>query len=318
MRLRMLVVVTIAGGLLLMPTPASAKGPNAVELTGPSLDEPIRIEPWTETGDGAGHVSALVQAARLFSAFGSRAAEILAPEAPPGERGPRYVATYSMVGSNSTSIQQHLYPFADGGPLAYTPPDQSMFGASALGSGWQRVDTSLDSLLVSFGVPAPPGADLEWLTDRDHETGLTISYPPAWQPANGTVAPLLVDPVIPLALGTYEFPTEGCGMGPGPALKALGPKDAFIAVYVFRGAATWAPMLPERPSQFGPDLPWSIGPGKCLDQDDVQGTIRTLMFQDGALQLKALVAMGSDASARRQEQTYRILDTLTVDPTWSS
>jgi hypothetical protein len=125
------------------------------------------------------------------------------------------------------------------------------------------------------------------------------------------VALSLVDPVIPVALGTYEFPTVGCGAVPGPALDALGPKDAFIAVYVFDGGASWGPSVAERPPHFGPDLPWSAGLGKCAD--DVRGTIRTLSFPDQGLRLDVMTATGEDASTRRQNQVYRILDTLTVE-----
>lgn len=307
MKLRIVVAAVLGAALGLAPTPVSAKGPDALTLTGPGLEDPVRID--RGAGLGAQQVSVLVEAANLYTAFGYPAAKALSPIAPPGERGPRYVATYSMSGGDT--VRQDLYPFAEGGPLAYTPPDQSMYGKAAYGSGWQRVDDHMDSLLVSFGVPAPVGAELEWVTYRDHDTRLSISSPPSWRPATTTVAPLLVDPVIPLALGTYAFPTEGCGAVLGPALEALGPKDAFIAVYVFRGGATWEAAIPERPTAFGPDLPWTEGLGKCAD--DVRGTIRSLTFPDGGLRLDVMVAIGSDASTRRQNQVYRILDTLTVE-----
>jgi hypothetical protein len=71
-------------------------------------------------------------------------------------------------------------------------------------------------------------------------------------------------------------------------------------------------MVPQRPTRFGPDLPWYVGPGKCAE--DVRGTIRSLTFPDRGLRLDVMVAIGSDASIRRQEQAFRILDTLTVDP----
>lgn len=62
---------------------------------------------------------------------------------------------------------------------------------------------------------------------------------------------------------------------------------------------------------FGPDLPWSKGPGKCAD--DVRGTIRTLSFPDRGLRLELMIATGENASTHRQNQVYGILDTLTVE-----
>jgi hypothetical protein len=214
-----------------------------------------------------------------------------------------------MSADEKKKVRKQLYPFADGGPLVHMPGGQTLYGEKVT-AGWQRADDRLDSFLVSLGVPAPAGAHLEWLTYDEYEHGLAISYPASWQPARSKVAPVLLDPVIPVALGTYEFPTEGCGAVPGPALQALGRKDAFIAVYVFRGAS-WAPSVSERPARFGPDLPWSEGPGKCAD--GVRGTIRSLSFADRGLRLEVMIAIGEDASTRRQNEVYRILDTLTVD-----
>jgi hypothetical protein len=79
-------------------------------------------------------------------------------------------------------IRKQLYPFADGGPLVHTPRGQRLYG-DPVTTGWQRVDDRLDSFLVSLGVPAPTGAHLKWLTYHEYEHGLSISYPPSWQPA---------------------------------------------------------------------------------------------------------------------------------------
>jgi hypothetical protein len=300
-KLRILVVTLLGTAVALVPLPASAKGPTAIEITGPGFDEVLRLD---RDSANTSHMQMLME-----TLYGPPPAYRAAPTE---QLGPRYLVTFTMPWpEGDEAIRQHVYPFADGGPLVRTPRGQTLYGEEQA-SGWQRVDEPLDSLLVSLGAPAPPGADLEWLTYEDYEHGLSISYPPAWQPAASTVAPALIDPVIPLALGTYDFPTEGCGAVPGPALRAMGAKDAFIAVYVFGGAATWGANVPERPVRFGPDLPWSEGPFKC--GDDVRGTVRSLNFPDEGRQLDALIAFGPEASKRRQNQIYRILDTLTVEP----
>jgi hypothetical protein len=296
---RVLVSLLLAtAACVLLPTAASAKGATQVVLEGPGLDRPIRL-------NGAPMNTDLPT--MLIGMTGIAGSQNTS--APTERLGPRYVATFTFTGQKAR-IRIQLYPFAEGGPLVHTEREQTLYGTE-LTSGWQRADDRLDSFLVSLGAPAPPDADLEWLTYRDYEHGLAISYPPSWQPARSTVAPVLVDPVIPLALGTYDFPTEGCGAVPGPALHALGRRDAFIAVYVFRGGASWDATVSERPARFGPELPWGEGPVKCAD--DVGGTIRTLNFPDQDVRLAVMTAVGDDVSARRQDQVYRILDTLTVE-----
>jgi hypothetical protein len=297
-KLRILVVTLLGTAVALVPLPASAKGPTAIEITGPGFDEVLRLD---RDSANTSHMQMLME-----TLYGPPPAYRAAPTE---QLGPRYLVTFTMPWpEGDEAIRQHVYPFADGGPLVRTPRGQTLYGEEQA-SGWQRVDEPLDSLLVSLGAPAPPGADLEWLTYEDYEHGLSISYPPAWQPAASTVAPALIDPVIPLALGTYDFPTEGCGMAPGPALEALGAKDAFVAVYVGTGAVFGKTGF-ERPPRFSPDLPWRTGPGKCAE--NVQGTIRTLHFEVGQQRLMVMVAIGPEASPRRQETVYRILDTLTV------
>jgi hypothetical protein len=297
MKLRVVVSLAIATATVLVPTAASAKGATLVVVDGPGLDEPIRLP-----GPATDLPTMLIG---MTGVDGSQSAA-----APTKRLGPRYVATFTFNGQTKSRIRKQLYPFADGGPLVHTPPEQTLSGDQVT-AGWERADDRLDSFLVSLGVPAPAGAHLEWLTYHEFEHGLSISYPPSWQPARSKVALSLVDPVIPVALGTYEFPTVGCGAVPGPALDALGPKDAFIAVYVFGGGASWGPSVAERPARFGPALPWSAGPGKCAD--DVRGRVRTLSFPDRGLRLDVMTAIGEDASARRETEVYGILDTLTVE-----
>jgi len=310
-KLRILVPMVLGTALVLVPTAAEAKGPRAVEITGPGLDAPIRVERTGNTGTPGGQ---LVQAAgfwQTFEPFAHASVGTTMTASPPGgRRGARYVITYLLSPDGEERVRHELYPFAEGGPLVHTPAGQSVYGEVSPHGGWRRVDPGVTDLLVALGVPTPAERK-GWLTSRDDEHGVSISYPPSWQPAKDTVAPLLIDPVIPLALGTYDFPTEGCGAVPGRALRAMGPKDAFIAVYVFGVGATWGPGVAERPTRFGPDLPWRDGPFKCTD--DVHGTVRAINFPDEDLRLSVMVGIGPDASARRHRQVYRILDTLTVE-----
>jgi hypothetical protein len=303
-KLRILLTALLGTAVALVPVPASAKGPTEVEITGPGLEEPIRLD---GAGDSRNPAGALKDLTGVFLPLTSSATSF-APTPPQDDLGPRYVATFS-TDFDDTRVRQELYPFADGGPVVHMASGQPFHGQTTPRSGgWRRVDAGLEDLLISVGVPAP-GRGEQWSTYRVRDHGLSISYPPAWRPASRPVAPSLVDPVIPLALGTYAFPTRGCGMAPGAALETLGRTDAFIAVYVGTGAVFGKTGF-ERPPRFSPDLPWRTGPGKCTE--NVQGTIRTLHFEVGDQQLMAMVAVGPDASAKRQATVYRILDTLTV------
>jgi hypothetical protein len=164
----------------------------------------------------------------------------------------------------------------------------------------------------------------EWATVTDAAHGLSISYPPSWQTAPSSLTPVLVDPVVPIALGTYPLNDPQvlgeCDIVPQRALEAMGPTDAFIAVYVFQGFATFGSTA-ERPEHFGPDLPWN---GGALPQrangagiqctEHVPGFVGDLSFDDHGKHLSVMIAFGPEASADTRAAAYRILDTLTVTP----
>jgi hypothetical protein len=171
------------------------------------------------------------------------------------------------------------------------------------------------------GVAAPPSQ--EWSTVTDNAHGISISYPPSWQAAPSTLTPVLVDPVVPIAVATYPLDNPQvlgeCDIVPQRALEAMGPTDAFIAVYLFLGkGATYTPSA-NRPAHFGPDLPWTGGslPERASGNgiqctENVPGFVRQLSFEDHGQHLNVLIAIGPEASAETRDEVYRILDTLTV------
>ena len=74
---------------------------------------------------------------------------------PKGDLGPRYTITYRLPGPNGEeTIRQDLYPYADGGPLTYTPTDQTFFGSNVVRGGWYRASPELKTTLVKAGLPA--------------------------------------------------------------------------------------------------------------------------------------------------------------------
>jgi hypothetical protein len=116
-------------------------------------------------------------------------------------------------------------------------------------------------LLTVAVPPSSTAAPKGWTTYPDPTHGLSISYPRSWHPAPSTLTPVLVDPLVPVALGTYPLQPHGpgeCDIVPSRALEALGPTDAFIAVYVYDRMATWQANT-DRPLHFGPNNPWQHG-----------------------------------------------------------
>jgi hypothetical protein len=70
---------------------------------------------------------------------------------PTANLGPRYQITYSMDGRAITV--QDLYPYADGGPVAYSATSGSVAG-HAFGTGWRQARPDVLQELVSWGLPA--------------------------------------------------------------------------------------------------------------------------------------------------------------------
>jgi hypothetical protein len=149
MRLRLLVAGMLALGLVLGSTPALAKGANEMTLAGPGLPSPIRL---ANTADALMSPNTVAQKSGLFS----REPDRRTTTRPPGDLGPRYVATYAwFIGQDHTTpLRQDLYPFADGGALTYTPPVQGVHAMRPSG-GWYRAGAELTQILVLAGVPLP-------------------------------------------------------------------------------------------------------------------------------------------------------------------
>ena len=141
------VIVALAG-------PAHAKGIQSATITGPGLDEPIDLSP--PDGDG-GDLAALTA---FWEAMpGQPQTPELADEAPTGQLGPRYRVTWRLLTGpdDVTAIRQDLYPYANGGPLVYTPTGQPIFGQSTLG-GWREAPVALRDRLRALGVPGAGAA----------------------------------------------------------------------------------------------------------------------------------------------------------------
>jgi len=76
---------------------------------------------------------------------------------PAGDLGPLYRITYTFPAGAGESglVVQDLYPYAPGGPVAYSAAGASIVG-HPIRAGWHQGDTVLLHRFVSWGLPATP------------------------------------------------------------------------------------------------------------------------------------------------------------------
>jgi hypothetical protein len=132
-----------AGLLVVVALPAQAKVAGSAYINGPGLPGGgISVD----GSDGAGWpvLSGLLDGGLVEEA------------APPGALGPRYEVTFVIAEPpGQPDVRQHLYPYAEGGPVVYTPGGQEWFGGTAGTApvGWFAADQGLMDLLTDQGLP---------------------------------------------------------------------------------------------------------------------------------------------------------------------
>lgn len=207
--------------IVLLATPALAKGPTQARITGPGLDRAIVISGEGEPGQ-QGQLATLAGQTGLFTVlFGAIPGEpALTPlrNAPPSASlGPKYTLIYTLPGLTSQSgqadgqIRQDLYPRAGGGPVIYTPPGQPGYGGPRQDTTWLRGGPQLLSILDRLGVP-PSAA---------HQAHKAI--PPASRQAGSGVSAWLIATIAIIAAAAlagaalwlrHRRPTAGRGRRP--------------------------------------------------------------------------------------------------------
>lgn len=144
-------VLVASVALVALAAPAHAKGPSEGVIEGEGLDAPIAIG-W---GEGTPGGEQLINDVGFFdAAFGMVPTQML-DEAPTADLGPRLTIRWTVPGPDrlDDEIVQHLYPYADGGPLTYTPPGQALFEVEQTRGGWFRSPQRLLTTLAALGVP---------------------------------------------------------------------------------------------------------------------------------------------------------------------
>lgn len=131
---------------------AAAKGPTAARITGPGLAGPLVMSGVGESGDGS-PLAVLTMDGGFFPATFGESPDPMLPRRPPGDLGPRYAVVYTVPGpTDEAFIRQALFPFAEGGPVLYTPPGQPFFGTERTRGGWFRASEELRAALVRAGL----------------------------------------------------------------------------------------------------------------------------------------------------------------------
>jgi hypothetical protein len=156
-------VLLLASFALASAGAAEAKGPSSARIEGPGLDKPIRLSGDAESNNAtASPFYRFVQDVGFFPAvFCCQQPNPMLPTAPKGALGPKYTIVYTVPGPESKlyRVTQRLYPYASGGPLVHTASGQRIFGTMRTSGGWFRAEPTLNSRLVSLGLPAKePGS----------------------------------------------------------------------------------------------------------------------------------------------------------------
>jgi hypothetical protein len=156
---------------LVLPGAAFAKGPTAATITGPGLEQPLKLGGGPHALANGSPMQVLMMRGGFFQvAWGTQPRRTLATS-PTDDLGPRYEVVYLVPGPSGRDdrIRQELYPHAKGGPVTYTFPDQRFFDTRRTLGGWFRARPVLTTALVDAGLPAAP---------RDHTTPSILDDPP--------------------------------------------------------------------------------------------------------------------------------------------
>lgn len=153
MKLRILTAV--AATVIAFGSPAEAKGPSELMITGVGVGRPIILEEDSPVWSSIVNESAFFDAAfSTNDSFGASAFATTRPSSAHVDLGPRLRLTWTVYWDRAHHLVQDLYPDAPGGSLLYTPAGQELYDHETMG-GWYRAPSRFVDALESAGVPAP-------------------------------------------------------------------------------------------------------------------------------------------------------------------
>jgi hypothetical protein len=149
-------ILAVALAALLVPAAALAKEPSAASISGLAFEKTLTApenDNFTSVPLGR-----LTDAAGFFPAAVGQSPDPMLPGRPAGSLGPRYTIVWTVpVPGHTHRVRQDVYPYAEGGALAYMKPGQPIYESRTIG-GWYRA-YGLKEELVRLGLPARPAQD---------------------------------------------------------------------------------------------------------------------------------------------------------------
>lgn len=176
----------------------AAKGPESAIITGPGIGRPIELIDYT-LGTAPDLLARLMEQTGIWYATGDLPRPI---EEPAGELGPGYTLTWINSGPpdkgvDERTIRQEIYLDAEGGPLIYTPAQDSLQNWGPGRTGWFAAPSGLRDTLAGLGVPVSTTGSFGDMALSESIPGTTL---PERQPAGTFWYPSLVGFLLVAAL----------------------------------------------------------------------------------------------------------------------
>jgi hypothetical protein len=205
MKPRVLAVAALAALLLAIPTAAQAKGATAATIDGGGPGGlpggPITLKGNGEPGSST-DLGMLAEGSGLYTVVFDSGTNAVLKAAPTDRLGPRYTITWTFPdpeGGKDRKVIQHVYPYAAGGPVTFTPAGQPVLDMTTRG-GWYQGFEGFRVQLIDLGLPnrapltpAPKPATPTPASPAPAPAASTSSPPaPAWPRLAAVAAVFLV------------------------------------------------------------------------------------------------------------------------------
>jgi hypothetical protein len=193
MKPRVLAVAVLAAMLLLVPTAAQAKGATAATIDGGGPGGlpggPITLKGDGEPGSGT-DLGMLAEGSGMNAVAFDQGSSAVTKAAPTDRLGPRYTITWTFPdpgGGKDRQVRQHVYPYAAGGPVTFTPAGQQVLDITITG-GWYQGYDGFRAQLIELGLPnrapltpaTPKATPTPSPASPQPAPATSASPPPAW------------------------------------------------------------------------------------------------------------------------------------------
>ncbi|HKX25174.1 MAG TPA: hypothetical protein VJP08_02530, partial [Actinomycetota bacterium] len=178
---RAMVVTTGVLAAMALALPAHAKFAGTAYISGPGIPGGSG---GTSEGEGSGTIridGSHRADYRVLTALASPARSLTSR--PSGDLGPRYGARLVItVPQGQPDVIHHLYPFAEAGPVLFTPSDQEflVLATGDTSGGWSHAPAKLMRELRDRGLPTIPPAPGQPADGAGTAVPSTAKNPTVW------------------------------------------------------------------------------------------------------------------------------------------